>query len=171
MICAMRRHFPLPLMVVALALVCQTAGPADTMVAAARKFLEALPPELKVQAQLPFDSDDRTTWNYVPIARKGVSLKMLDDAQRRAAMGLLRTGLSEKGYAKAEAIRALEDVLLEMEGNRNGMRDREKFFMTIFGDPVARGAWGWRYEGHHLSQHWTVVNGDAIATSPQFFGA
>jgi hypothetical protein len=171
MICAMHRHVPLPLLVVALALVCQTAGPADTMVGAARKFLETLPPALQAQAQLPFDSDDRTTWNYVPIARKGVSLKMLDDAQRRAAIGLLRTGLSEKGYAKAEAIRALEDVLLEMEGDRNGMRDREKFFFTIFGDPRAGATWGWRYEGHHLSQHWTVVNGVAIATSPQFFGA
>ena len=103
----MRRHFPLPLFVVALALVCQTAGPAETMVGAARKLLESLPPALRAQAQLPFDSDDRTTWNYVPIARKGVSLKALDANQRRAAMSLLRTGLSEKGYVKAEAIRAL----------------------------------------------------------------
>src|SRR5262249_26399013 len=31
--------------------------------------------------------------------------------------------------------------------------------------------WGWRYEGHHCSQNWTLVNGRAIASSPQFFGA
>jgi hypothetical protein len=171
MICAMRRHTILPLFVLALALVCQTAGPADTMAGAARKFLDALPAELRTQAQLPFDSEDRTTWNYVPIERKGVSLKVMDESQRRAAMGLLRTGLSERGYAKAEAIRALEDVLLEMEGDRNGMRDRGKYHITIFGDPRAGGTWGWRYEGHHLSQHWTVVNGNAIASSPQFLGA
>ena len=31
--------------------------------------------------------------------------------------------------------------------------------------------WGWRYEGHHISQNWTIVGGAAVATSPQFFGS
>ena len=157
--------------VVALALTSEAIGPADTMTDAARRFLATLSPPLKAQAQLPFEDADRTTWNYVPIERKGVSLKMLDETQRRAAMTLLRTGLSESGYKKAEAIRALEDVLLEMEGARAaGMRDREKYHFTVFGEPRAGGTWGWRYEGHHLSQHWTIVNGKAIASTPQFFG-
>jgi hypothetical protein len=28
-----------------------------------------------------------------------------------------------------------------------------------------------RWEGHHISLHWTIVNGTAIATTPQFFGS
>ena len=28
-----------------------------------------------------------------------------------------------------------------------------------------------RWEGHHISLHWTLVNGIAIATTPQFFGS
>ena len=28
-----------------------------------------------------------------------------------------------------------------------------------------------RWEGHHVSLHWTLVNGMAIATTPQFFGS
>ena len=32
------------------------------------------------------------------------------------------------------------------------------------------GTWGWRYEGHHISQNWTVVDGTRAASSPQFFG-
>ena len=43
--------------------------------------------------------------------------------------------------------------------------------MSIFGDPSPSGTWGWRYEGHHLSQNWTVVRGQSIASSPQFFGS
>jgi hypothetical protein len=31
--------------------------------------------------------------------------------------------------------------------------------------------WGWRYEGHHISLNWTIVDGRVIASSPQFFGA
>ena len=167
----MKRSSLLAVFIVAFAFVSETIGPADTMADAARRFLATLSPELRKSAQMALDDEDRTTWNYVPIERKGVSLKMLDETQRRAAMSLLRTGLSETGYKKAEAIRALEDILLEMEGPRAAnMRDREKYYFTVFGDPKAGGTWGWRYEGHHLSQHWTIVNGKAIATTPQFFG-
>ena len=170
MISAMQRTSLVAGLVVALVLVGRSAGPADTMAAAAQKFLSTLSPELKAQAQLPFDSDDRTFWNYVPLERKGVSLKLLDERQRTAAMDLLRTGLSEKGYKKAEVIRALEDILRQMESGRI-VRDRELYYFTIYGEPRDKGTWGWRYEGHHLSHNWTVVNGKAVAGSPQFFGA
>jgi hypothetical protein len=53
--------------------------------------------------------------------------------------------------------------------NRNS-RDPEMYFFTIFGDPNAA-RWGWRYEGHHMAQNWTVSAGKAVATSPAFFGA
>ena len=165
----MRHTSVLAALVVILALSFSASGPADTMASAARRFLDTLPADLKAKAQLPFDSDDRTVWNYVPIDRQGISLKMLDDRQRKAAIELLRTGLSESGYKKAEAIRALEDVLREMERGRI-VRDPELYYVTVFGDPKPGATWGWRYEGHHLSQHWTVVNGKAIAATPQFFG-
>ena len=51
------------------------------------------------------------------------------------------------------------------------MRDPELYYFTVFGEPSEQGRWGWRYEGHHISQHWTIVDGEASATSPQFFGA
>jgi hypothetical protein len=144
--------------------------PPAAMVAAARGFLDALTPELKARAQLPFDAEERTNWHYVPRQRQGLPLKAMTDAQRRAAMNLLRAGLSEKGYTKAETIRALEDVLVELGGDPK-IRDRELYFFTVFGEPSSQSTWGWRYEGHHLSQNWTVVGGAATATAPQFFGA
>jgi hypothetical protein len=145
-------------------------GPPPTMVTAARSFLASLTPEQKQKAQLPFQGDERMNWFYTPVPRKGLPLKEMTDAQRRAAMDLLRAGLSEKGYTKAETIRALEDVLVELGGNPR-QRDKELYFFTVFGEPGAKATWGWRYEGHHLSQNWTVVNGTALATTPQFFGA
>ncbi|HJR57853.1 MAG TPA: DUF3500 domain-containing protein [Vicinamibacterales bacterium] len=165
------RRYPasVAIVVTAFALVCQTAAPVDTMLAAVQSLLETLAPEQKKQAQLPFDSEERTNWHYIPRARQGVSLKTMTEPQRRAATHLLRTGLSQSGYTKAETIRALEDILLEME--KNPRRDREEYYFTIFGEPQAKGTWGWRYEGHHLSQNWTIVAGTAVATSPQFFGA
>lgn len=145
-------------------------GPADQMATAARAFLETLTPELKAKAQFPFDSDERTNWYYVPRQRQGLPLKAMSEPQRRAAMELLRHGLSEKGYTKAETIRALEDVLIDI-GNAPATRDREMYYFSIFGEPSAAGTWGWRYEGHHLSENWTIVGGTAIASTPQFFGS
>jgi hypothetical protein len=153
--------------------IARTAGappPPPAMTSAARAFLDSLTPELKQKAQYPLDAGERFTWFYTPVARKGVTLKEMNETQRAAAMALLRAGLSEKGYSKAETIRALEDILAEIEKNPT-RRDKELYYFTIFGEPGAKSTWGWRYEGHHLSHHWTVVEGKALATTPQFFGA
>jgi len=144
----------------------QTAQP---MLDAARSFVATLDASQKSRALLTFNSEERFRWFYTPVSRKGIPLKELNPTQRRAALALLRAGLSEKGYTKAEMIRKLEEVLREIE--QSSSRDPDLYFFTFFGDPSATGAWGWRYEGHHCSQNWTIVNGNSIGTSPQFFGA
>ena len=139
------------------------------MLDAARAFLETLGPNETAVATIPFGDDERQNWFYTPVDRKGLTLKAMSETQRDAAMALLRAGLSETGYGKAETIRQLETVLFAMEGR--AMRDTELYYFTIFGEPSATGTWGWRYEGHHVSQHWAIVDGAATATTPQFFGA
>jgi hypothetical protein len=49
-------------------------------------------------------------------------------------------------------------------------RDPLEYFVTIFGTPSAKGAWGWRLDGHHISLHFTIEDGEAVASSPTFFG-
>jgi hypothetical protein len=169
----MRRIIVLVLLVgTGIGLIARTPPPAPppAMTAAARAFLDSLTPEQKAVAQFSFDAEERFVWFYTPVPRKGLTLKAMTEPQRKLAMNLLRSGLSEKGYTKAETIRSLEDVLVEMGGNPT-QRDRELYYFSIFGQPDAKSTWGWRYEGHHLSQHWTIVNGTAMATTPQFFGA
>jgi len=169
----MRRIIVLALLVgTGIGLIARTPPPAPppAMTAAARAFLDSLTPEQKAVAQFSFDAQERFVWFYTPVPRKGLTLKAMTEPQRKLAMNLLRSGLSDKGYTKAETIRSLEDVLVEMGGNPT-QRDRELYYFSIFGQPGAKSTWGWRYEGHHLSQNWTVVNGTAMATTPQFFGA
>jgi hypothetical protein len=149
----------------------QTTVSGSAMLEAARTFLATLDPALRSKAVLPFNSEERFRWFYTPVSRKGIPLKELKASQREAALALLRAGLSEKGYSKAETIRKLEDVLRELEGGSGPTRDPDLYFFTFFGEPAANGAWGWRYEGHHCSQNWTILNGQSIGSSPQFFGA
>jgi len=144
--------------------------PGPSMVAAATAYLATLKPEQKAKTMIAFNAEERFNWHYVPKERAGLPLKEMDETQRKAALELLRAGLSEQGYHKASQIRSLELVLKELENN-SPTRDPERYFFTIFGEPSEEGTWGWRYEGHHCSQNWTLVKGHAIATTPQFFGA
>jgi hypothetical protein len=147
------------------------AAPGGAMLEAGRSFLATLDPAQKANAVMPFNSEERFHWFYTPVPRKGIPLKELNASQQKAALALLHAGLSEKGYSKAETIRKLEEVLREMEQGRGPTRDPDLYFFTFFGEPDPKGAWGWRYEGHHCSQNWTIVNGQSIGSSPQFFGA
>src|ERR1019366_4033857 len=49
-------------------------------------------------------------------------------------------------------------------------RDPAKYFFSIFGEPSVHGIWGYRFEGHHVSLNYTVIDG-RIASSPSFFGS
>ncbi|MGH9578794.1 MAG: DUF3500 domain-containing protein, partial [Terriglobales bacterium] len=133
-------------------------------------FLATLAPVDAARAKLPFETEERFNWHFIPKPRAGLALKKMSSAQQKAALHLLEAGLSEKGYSKAETIRALERVLAEIEKDAV-LRDPELYYVTIFGEPFDSGTWGWRYEGHHISLNWTLVEGRSIASSPQFLGA
>jgi Protein of unknown function (DUF3500) len=151
---------------------------ASNMAAAANKFLEGLTPEQRKQATFPMDAEERMRWNFIPTSmfpRKGVPIKEMDESQRKLALGLLEAGLSQRGYLAATAIMQLEIILKAVEeasGRPNApVRDPEMYFFTVFGTPAPKGVWGWRVEGHHVSLHFTIANGTAVASSPSFFGA
>lgn len=135
-------------------------------------FLNSLNKEQLTKAQLEFDDPLRESWHFFPASmwqREGVSLKELDASQKTLLHAMLKKHLSESGYTKAMKIIALEDVLLEMDGNST-MRDSEKYYVTIYGDPKKDKLWGWSFEGHHLSLNF-VITGDKVSFTPRFFGA
>src|SRR6185295_19197017 len=135
----------------------EPADPAPAMAKAADAFLAALDPVKRAKASLPFNSAERLDWHFVPRERQGVPLKQMSPDERRAAIALLKSGLSARGFTKVDAILHLEDVLRTLEGS--AMRDPGLYYFTVFGRPADKGAWGWRYEGHHASLNWTVLDG------------
>jgi hypothetical protein len=89
--------------------------------------------------------------------------------QKHLASALLAAGLSQTGYIKAVTIMSLEDVLKFLENDSGERRNPEKYYFSLFGTPSNSGTWGYRVEGHHLSQNYTVVDGEII-DGPAFFG-
>lgn len=164
---------------VGLAMVAESTAPvANKMADAATKFLTALSPELKKKASFPVDSPERMNWNFVPMqdrernpTRKGVGIFEMNQAQRNAAMDLLRAGTSDKGFQQASTIMELEGILRELEKGGGSVRNPEWYFVTIFGEPSKTGKWGWRIEGHHLSVNFLIDNGEVVETTPLFYGA
>ena len=140
------------------------------MAEAANRFLASLTPEQRAKATFAFEVDERQNWHFVPIERKGLALREMTSAQKHLATALLSAGLSQQGFLKAESVMSLEDVLRIIEHGTGPERDPEKYFVSIFGTPSAGGTWGYRVEGHHLSQNYTVVGGH-VAGAPSFFGA
>src|SRR5688500_1065867 len=74
------------------------------MIGAAQALLQALPEAQRQAAFFPFDDAERFNWHFVPRSRKGLALKDMDARQRQLAIALLKTGMSEQGYDKAQAI-------------------------------------------------------------------
>lgn len=141
------------------------------MVAAAKTFLGALNAEQKKQAVYPLTDAERENWNFVPIARNGLPFKNTSTQVQALGFALLRTGLSHTGVAKAQAIMQLELILKEQEKDTpQGRRDPTNYFVTIFGEPSADKSWGWRWEGHHMSFNFTVVDGKHVFFVPSFMG-
>ena len=148
---------------------------AAAMSSAAQKWLDALSADQRRRAAFAFDSEERQRWHFIPnemFARKGVNFKEMSEPQRELAKTLIKTGLSARGYLTATAIMQLENVLQEVEGpQRRFPRDPEIYWVTVFGTPGDKQAWGWRLEGHHLSVRFDVVGGSMTASSPAFFGS
>ena len=178
------------LTVSALGLTVATGPSSSAMAAAATKFLESLTPEQRRQATFAFDGNERTHWNFIPtelFPRNGLTIKQMSESQRRLAHDLLKAGLSQRGYMTATQIMDLENVLAVIETAQRAaapppapapgnpppvfLRDPERYFFSIFGTPSTRNTWGYRIEGHHMSLHFTVVNGTLVAGAPTFFGS
>ncbi len=140
-------------------------------------FLTSLTPELRKKAIFDFKDKHRTAWFFTPqqdkekkFTRKGARLEEMTADQKKAAMELLKTGLSAKGYEQATTIIGLENLLLELEGPKGAMtRNQGWYFVSVFGEPSNTGKWGWRFEGHHLSVNYTLDKGEVVAGAPMLF--
>lgn len=137
--------------------------------AAASAMLASYSDEQRAAGVFAVDHANRTDWHYVPRNRPGVKLGDLSDAQKHLLHDLLQTALSDSGYLKVTDIMWLETVLAELENNPRS-RDVGKYVIQLYGDPTDESAaWGWRFEGHHLSINLLYADG-SVSVTPMFLG-
>lgn len=148
----------------------QESFPADPgMRDAARALLSSSEGERRHWALSGFEDDERFNWAYTPVPRQGFPLREMTDQEREITWNLVSSGLGERGLQQARDVIRLEEVLYERSDNSD-FRDPDMYLITVFGAPGSLGRWGWRFEGHHLSVNFTLLDGQVIGTTPAFFG-
>jgi Protein of unknown function (DUF3500) len=147
--------------------------PAQQMQQFADSFLESLNEKQRSEALMPYESAERSAWHFIPKPdRKGVPLGEMDEAQRTAALRLVRAALSEAGYDKTQRVMLIEGVVRDLEGEgRQWPRDPNLYYATVFGKPSATDVWGLSFEGHHVSLNFVCRDGVIVDSTPQFLGA
>jgi len=150
---------------------------AKEMIAAASELIEALDVDQHAVACRAFpDDDERLLWFYTPTDHGGLDIGRMTPVQHQLLHKLVATGLSKAGYVTAATIMGLENILDRFENwapgrERERRRDPLLYYITIFGEPSHAGPWGWRFGGHHISLHYVILEGEVVASTPNFFGA
>lgn len=148
--------------------VTPTAGPTvstliNDIASQATRYLNSLDEAQRTKSTYAFDDPELTRWHWTMprnVPRNGLPLREMGTSQRDAAFALLQTGSSAHGLQKSLDIISLQNDL----GN-----DPELYYVTVFGTPGVE-PWGWRWEGHHLSRRFNVINGK-LSVTPFFLGA
>ena len=129
----------------------------------ATRYLDSLDEAQRTKSTYAFNDPELTRWHWTTpgnFPRNGMPLRELDTSQRDAAFALLQASQSAYGLQKSLDIISLQNDL----GN-----DPELYYVTVFGTPGVE-PWGWRWEGHHLSRRFNVINGK-LSVTPFFLGA
>jgi hypothetical protein len=148
-------------------------APAADFTGRAQAFLALLSPEQAKAASFPWNGRVWRDWNYFGgggLIKPGLRLEQMSAAQQSAAWDLLSAVFSEDGIRKTRNVMLLQDVLAA-KGDTPSLRSSKRFSFAFFGTPGPQGIWGFRVEGHHLSQSITVRDNRIVSVTPSSFSS
>lgn len=151
----------------------RAAGPTARIVVAANRFLATLDQQQRKNVLFAFDDEaQRARWSNFPVRmtpRAGLKMGDLSATQRSAAMSLLATVLSARGYEKVQQIVEGDEVLKANERN-NPMFGRDLYYISLLGTPSEIKPWMLQFGGHHLAVNVTIAGEHGVLT-PTLTGA
>src|SRR5262249_55415207 len=123
------------------------------IVGAANAFLATLDPKQRASVSFAFDDEkQRARWSNLPVQmvpRGGLPMGELGDRQRAAALALLSSALSRRGFEKVQEIVESDEALKKSEGS-NPMFGHDLYYISILGTPSETAPWMVQFGGHHL---------------------
>jgi hypothetical protein len=73
----------------------------------------------------------------------------LPNAKQNLVLDLLGIAMSKNGLRTVTSY--------QRKNNGNGWANLDNYMITFFGKPSHVESWGWRFEGWHVSLHFTIV--------------
>lgn len=142
----------------------------ESQAKAANEFLSLLDPETKENTLFGLDSVERKKWMNDPPEKteRGARLGDLNEEQIQAAMRLLYSVLSEKGFYRAWSV-PLADQQNVPPGKRYTGFGTEDYRLVIFGNPSPETPWALQFDGHHLAIN-ISIHGSKMCLSPSLIG-
>ena len=136
------------------------------IVSAANAFLSTLDQKQRQSVLFAFDDEkQRARWSNLPIKmvpRAGLSLGELSASQRSAALALVSSALSRRGFEKVQEIMDADEVLKTNGGNP--MFGKDLFYISILGTPSEKNPWMLQFGGHHLALNITIAGEHGVLT-------
>jgi hypothetical protein len=155
------------------------------MVSAAKTFLSTLDEKQRETVLFAFEDDkQRARWSNFPttmVPRGGLSLKEMTGAQRSAAMALVSSALSPRGFEKVQQIMEGDEILKTSEGNGPGRGrgggpggpppgnggqtfGKDLYYISILETPSEKDPWMLQFGGHHLALNITIAGERGVLT-------
>jgi hypothetical protein len=143
------------------------------LVNAANTFLSTLDENQRNSVLFAFDDEkQRARWSNLPtsfVRRGGISLKEMNTAQRAAALAVVASALSARGFEKVQQIMEGDEVNKINEGN-NPMFGKDLYYISFLGKPSEKDPWMLQFGGHHLALNITIAAERGVLT-PTLTGA
>src|SRR5207244_4961446 len=137
------------------------------IVSAANAFLSTLDPKQRGNVLFAFDDQtQRARWSNLPtsiVRRAGLGMGELNATQRSAALALVSSALSRKGFDKVQEIVEAEEVLKASEGN-NPLFGKDLYYISILGTPSETAPWMLQFGAHHLALNITIAGEHGVLT-------
>jgi hypothetical protein len=126
-----------------------------------------------------FEDEERFDLRLAPFRLDGLALRDMSSEQRANLWQAVDAPLSSVGREKIRTIMSLEREVARAEREAGTLgrlaawamdRDPEAYYLTLYGEPGSDAAWGYRFDGHHVSLNVTAVPGELPAVTPLFLG-
>jgi hypothetical protein len=144
-----------------------TQSATSRIVAAADAFLSTLNDKQRAAVLFNFDDgEQRARWSNLPVGmvpRAGLSLEDLSGSQQSAALALVASVLSRRGFEKVEQIRDADDVLKARGGDARQF-GKNLYYISILGKPSETSPWMLQFGGHHLALNITILGEYGVGT-------
>jgi hypothetical protein len=164
------------------------------IVRTAKTFLSTLDEKQRQSVMFAFDDQkQRANWSNLPtsfVPRGGISFKEMNATQRSAAMALVASALSQRGFENVRQIMEADEVLRTNEvrnpprpggppgnganrpplGGPGANFGKDLYYLSLLGTPSEKSPWMLQFGGHHLALNITIAGEQGVLT-PTLTGA